>query len=156
VRCAQHIRIALVQSANSLRHARSIVGLRQFADALIDQLRYCTGAHADHRPAAGHGLDDHQAEGFAAARVHQGVGRSQPVREFHAVASIRQHAHVVAQARGTSAADQQQVVGFAQQCDRCAQHVQVLFLGEAAGKHQQSRIVRQFKLAAQVQRAPRG
>jgi hypothetical protein len=76
-RAAQRIDVAVVQPAHGLGEQRAVGPRRRDAHRFIDQFRHRGGAHTDHRPAAGHGFQHHQAEGFGGAGMHQRIGRGQ-------------------------------------------------------------------------------
>jgi len=122
----------------------------------VHELRYGPGAHPNDRPPARHRLHDDQSEGLAAAGVHECIGRSEPLRQLQAVPPVRNDRHLPTGSRGSAAPDQQQVIRLAEPRHSLAQNPQILLLGESACIHQQPRIIRQCKLAAQVERAARG
>jgi len=153
-RLPEHVEIAVVQLAHGLRQQCAIGARGRDAHLVIDQLGHGGRAHTDHRPAAGHGLQQYQSEGLGRAGVHQRVRRSQHARQFAAVAVIRDHADVFGEAPRFTAAHHQKMVALAETGEGIVQCADVLLGGKAPGIGQQAHALAQSQLATEAVVAP--
>ncbi len=145
--------VPLEQGRNRLRERAGRGAGGQLADAFVHGFRDAARGDADHRQAAGHGLQHHQAEGLGVVGVDEGVTAGEQPGQARRVALIGQADHIGRRGdRARPRPHQQQGVGIAEGGGRLDQDVDLLFPRRPAGEDQQPAIGGEAEAGAQALR----